>query len=222
MEGMNDMMNILCFGDSNTYGHIPGSGDRYDETKRWTKLLQKHLGQDYYVIEEGLNGRTTVFEDPYTNNLRGIDLLETCIATHQPLDLVILMLGTNDIKPRFNVGPDGIARGLECLLKKLRNPMVYHKDVLVVSPIHIGESIMESEFCEMFGGRRGIEISKQLSRRYEEFADLYNCHFLDAAKIAQPDERDGVHLGEEGHSLLAKALFEKVKEIEKRLVTYKL
>ncbi|HPU63815.1 MAG TPA: acylhydrolase, partial [Mobilitalea sp.] len=79
------LKNILCFGDSNTFGFIAGSGERYERDKRWTGLLQKYLGSNYYVIEEGLCGRTTVYDDPDNNFANGSRYLEVCMATHRPL-----------------------------------------------------------------------------------------------------------------------------------------
>ncbi|HWT26485.1 MAG TPA: GDSL-type esterase/lipase family protein [Mobilitalea sp.] len=208
------MYHILCFGDSNTYGFIAGAGGRYDESIRWTRLLQKNLGEDYYVIEEGLNGRSTVFEDPYKKFLKGIDLLEVSIASHNPIDLVILMLGTNDVKADFKTGPKEIRDGLECLIKKLRDPMIYNKAVLIVSPIHIRESIVTSVFCESFGGLNGVELSKKLAPAFKELAKQYNCDFLDAAEYAVADDTDAIHLDAKGHAALAAAFYNKIKEIQ--------
>jgi lysophospholipase L1-like esterase len=172
------LMNILCFGDSNTYGFIAGSGGRYDENTRWTRLLQKKLGSSYYVIEEGLNGRTTVFDDPEKKFMNGSEYLEMCIATHRPIDLVIVMLGTNDTKERYHAEPSDIARGMERLVKILRDPSVYHKEVLIVSPIHISESILKSEYCDSFHGLEGMEKSKRLAVEYKRLAKEYHCSFL--------------------------------------------
>ena len=210
------LKNILCFGDSNTYGFIAGSGARYDENKRWTKRLQRLLGTSYYVIEEGLNGRTTVYDDLDKRFMNGSEYLEMCIATHRPIDLVILMLGTNDTKERYQAQASDIAGGMECLIKILRNPEVYNKDILIVSPIHISESIMKSEFVEAFG-RESIEKSKQLGPEYERLAKRYNCFYLNAADYAVADEKDAIHLNEEGHASLAEAFYHKIKEIEESI-----
>ena len=88
--------NILCFGDSNTHGYNSKTGGRFTVEERWTKLLQRKLGDDYYVIEEGLSGRTTSFDDPVFEGLSGLNAIYPCMMTHEPLDLVIIMLGTND------------------------------------------------------------------------------------------------------------------------------
>ncbi len=205
--------NILCFGDSNTYGFIAGAGGRYDANTRWTRLLQKHLGDSYYVIEEGLNGRTTAFDDPDKKFMNGSEYLEMCVAAHRPLDLVILMLGTNDTKERYQAEPEDIAGGLETLLRILRNPEIYNKDILIIAPIHISESILKSEYCESFHGLEGAEKSKKLAPEYSRLAKEYHCFFMDAAFYAAADETDAIHLDAKGHEALAEALYHKIKEI---------
>src|SRR6056297_2207238 len=110
------MKRILCYGDSNTWGYVPLTGERYDETVRWTMLLQEKLGGDYKIIEEGLNGRTTVLDDPLEPGRNGLTYLGPCVQSQSPLDLVVLMLGTNDLKRRFSLAPEEIAMGLEKLV----------------------------------------------------------------------------------------------------------
>ena len=106
-------MNILCFGDSNTWGYKPDKTGRFDENTRWTALLQKKLGPEYHIIEEGLCGRTTVFQDELREGRRGLDLIGVTVEMHNPIDLMIIMLGTNDLKNRFNVHPHDIASILD-------------------------------------------------------------------------------------------------------------
>ena len=210
------LKNIMCFGDSNTYGFIAGSGGRYDENTRWTRLLQKQLGDAYYVIEEGLNGRTTVFDDPEKKFMNGSEYLEMCIATHRPLDLVILMLGTNDTKERYHAGPAEIARGLEKLVRILREPGIYHNHVLIISPIHISESILTSEYNDSFQGLEGREKSKRLAAEYARIAREYLCFFMDAADYAVADDTDAIHLDAKGHAVLADGVYHKIREMEQK------
>ena len=96
------MINILCYGDSNTFGSIPKENKRYSINERWTGRLQNILGNDYRIIEEGLGGRTTVFDDPFEPGRNGIAYIEIALETHKPLDLIILALGTNDVKAHFS------------------------------------------------------------------------------------------------------------------------
>ncbi len=101
---------IVCFGDSNTHGYCADPkdtethADRFSENERWTCLLQKALGDEYYVIEEGLSGRTTVFDDALHEKMSGLDSIYSCLMSHEPVDLLIIMLGTNDCKERFGDG----------------------------------------------------------------------------------------------------------------------
>lgn len=143
------MFNILCFGDSNTFGSNP-SGGRWSRDQRWTGILQEILGEQYYVIEEGCGGRTTVQDDALELDKNGRKHLPVALRSHRPLDLVILMLGTNDMKQRFNLLPVDIAYGAAELGK-----LVEHYDygpgypipkVLMVSPIHLGKGVENSIF----------------------------------------------------------------------------
>lgn len=92
------MRHILCYGDSNTWGYTPGTGERHAPDVRWTGVLRRLLGEGWEVLEEGMNGRTTVFDNPMSQGRNGSAYLLTCLETHKPLDLVILMLGTNDLR----------------------------------------------------------------------------------------------------------------------------
>ena len=131
------MKRILCYGDSNTYGHNPLDCSRLQQ--RWTTYLKEKLGNNYEIIEEGLCGRTTVFEDSFTYGLNGKLMLEPILRTHNPIDLVILMLGTNDIQLQFNKTAFDISRGIETLIKIIQNPLIYGNysvpQILLVSPI---------------------------------------------------------------------------------------
>ena len=151
---------ILCFGDSNTYGCRP-SGGRYDESIRWPMRLQARLGEEYIVIEEGFGGRTTVFDDPVEGGYKsGAAYLPPCLMSHNPLDLVILMLGANDAKMRFNMTARTIAEGNMRLIRLIR---LYGMDahgapsrVLLVAPPPIGENIMQTSYAQVFGEKAAM------------------------------------------------------------------
>lgn len=208
------MKKILCYGDSNTYGHNPADCSRLDG--RWTKFLSELIGNGYEIIEEGLCGRTTVFDDPFDDGLNGLDMLVPIIKTHKPLDLVIIMLGTNDLQLQFNQNAFGVSRGVETLVRAAKNPMLYGDtipEILIVSPILIDKAIENSFFADIYGTKRAVEISKELSPKIENVAITYNTYFLDAAKYAKASALDGVHMDSENHKKLAKAFAEKIKEI---------
>ena len=144
------MQHILCFGDSNTYGYKPDGTGRFLEGVRWTSLLQQKLGADFTVYEEGLCGRTTIFQDALREGRRGLDLIGTAVETHSPLDLVIIMLGTNDCKTCYGASAEVIAKGLEKVIDKAREKAATPFDLLVISPIHLGKGVGEEGFDTEF------------------------------------------------------------------------
>lgn len=210
------MKKILCYGDSNTYGHNPVDCSRLDI--RWTKLLAESLGCGYEVIEEGLCGRTTVFDDNFTDGLNGKKMLEPVLKTHSPLDLVILMLGTNDIQLQFNQTAFDISRGVETLVKIIQNPLVYGNcsvpKILLISPILIDKSVKNSFFADLFGSDRAVNLSRELAPQIKRVADLYETYFLNAADYAKASPIDGIHMDPDNHRLLAQAIENKIKEID--------
>lgn len=199
-------MNILCFGDSNTYGYKPDGTGRFDETIRWTSLLQKKLGTDHRIIEEGLCGRTTVFSDELREGRRGLDTIGIAVESHNPVDLLILMLGTNDCKTRYNASAAIIAKGLEQTIIKARKNASQDFELLIISPIHLGKGVGEEGFDPEFDERSEL-VSKHLAAEYKKIALQYQATFLDASTVAVPSETDREHLDESGHAALAEAIY---------------
>lgn len=207
------MKTILCFGDSNTWGDVAAKPERYDENTRWGSRLRNLLGSDYWVVEEGQNGRTTVWDDPIENRMAGITYLWPCMESHHPIDLVIIMLGTNDTKPYFSVNAFNIAcsagRLVDLVQRSSFGPGKTAPKVLLISPIHIHAN---SCYADLFG-EPAAEKSRGFSAAFQTIAEQYGCYFLDAAQYAEPDPADGVHLDAKGHAALGQAVYEKVKEI---------
>ncbi len=209
--------NILCFGDSNTYGYNSKTGGRFDENQRWTKLLQKNLGDDYDVIEEGLGGRTTVFEDPTAEGLSGLQMISPCMQSHGPLDLVIIMLGTNDTKERFAANAFVIARGLERLaLKAMQTQNTWRgaPNVLLIAPKPIEPDYASTAIADEMGPGC-VEKSRSLAKEFKEVAEHLHCHFLDADSIPGIEiyPYDWIHLSPESHRILAEHLANLIPEI---------
>ena len=212
------MKTILCFGDSNTHGYNPHNGGRYAYADRWPGALQLLLGRDdYYVVEEGLNSRTTVHRDPvYDDNKSGLAVLPVLIKSHMPIDLCILMLGTNDMKHRFAVEACDIGRAATLLVKTARNvsaeksPTGSPCEVLLVSPPPVTTDMLTGRCADEFG-ERALAISQALPSYLEEAARNTHAHFLDAAQFVCPDRYDGLHLTPEGHHRLAEAMAEQVR-----------
>jgi len=201
------MKHILCFGDSNLFGTNP-SGGRWPLEQRWTGILSHALGPGYRIIEEGLGGRTTVFDDPLEENRNGSRQLPIMLHSHRPLDLVILSLGTNDCKTFFSANAKIIAKALEKLALIVKNyPYGEHypiPQVLVISPIHIGEDIEDSPFAS-FDNNSQL-ISKTLGPAIKAMAEKNNLLFFDASLVAQSSPIDQLHMDTDGHAALAKAI----------------
>jgi lysophospholipase L1-like esterase len=214
------MKRILCYGDSNTYGHNPETEKRFAESERWTKLLGELLGPGYHVTEEGLNSRTaaqTPEDEPYLN---GLTYLEPCIRSHQPLDLIILMLGSNDMKTCFHMTPEAIAEEMRSLIRTARR--VNHEaengrddcQILLVSPFYILESIANHPYREYYGDTWGVELSHKLAPYYEKVAREEACAFINAAEYITVSEIDGLHMDRKGHQAFAALM---AKEVHKLL-----
>ena len=216
---------ILCYGDSNTWGYKPVAAVRYDENTRWPCRLQKALGEEYRVIEAGLSGRTTVFEDPFDEFRSGISGLGYALLEADPVDLVILSLGTNDLK--FTTAAAS-ARGIASLISRIREITTHIPSdriisaaaethtpkapkILVISPILVHPDIERINSRTTFVG--GHEKSLQFAAAFRQIAEASGAFFLDAAKVAFPSDADGVHMTEEGHAALAVAVSEAVQEI---------
>lgn len=208
---------ILCFGDSNTHGYNSSNNGRFTEDERWTCLLSKYLGDNFSVKEEGLSGRTTVFSDPLFEGLDGISYISPCLMTHEPIDLLIIMLGTNDTKERFSATPQNIARGLERLTQKAISTTGAWRskpNILLISPLPI-ENGYENTTVSSEMGRNCVEKSKALAPLYKEVAERNRCHFLDSASIKGMHmyPYDYMHLSKESHQLLAYNLSKLIPQI---------
>lgn len=206
------MSEILCFGDSNTYGLIPGTKARYSRDIRWTGIIQNKLrNKGYNVIEEGLCGRTTVFDDERREGRRGSVLLPVLLESHQPLDVVIMMLGTNDCKSYYKASANVIGRGIEKLIQQIRENNNDIK-ILLISPILLGEIIGKKEYDSEYD-EESVQTSKGLKVVYQEIAEKYNIKFLAASDVVIASEVDQEHLDADNHKKLAEAIMQKLEEL---------
>jgi lysophospholipase L1-like esterase len=211
------MKTILCYGDSNTWGMVPMTAvtdsDRHPLADRWPSVLAGELGPDYQVIAEGLNGRTTVLDDPVDGvHKNGRTHLLACLESHAPLAAVVLMLGTNDLKARFHLPAADIASGAGQLVRmitgEIRGQMGLAPKVLLVSPPKVGPL---SLFTEIFTG--APEKSERLAERYQAVARMLGCHFLDAAAHVEASPVDGIHLDASQQRALGHAVGTALKPI---------
>ena len=206
---------IVCLGDSNTHGYCADPADcadggiRFNENERWTCRLQKLLGDDYLVVEEGLSGRTTCFDDPLHEGLSALQYITPCLKSHEFVDLLIIMLGTNDVKDRFAVNACCVGYAMARLVKKAMATECWgdkKPNILVIAPPHIGEGMPESDVGPSMGDYC-VEKSRQLAKYYKEQCDLIGCHFLDAEEMGcEFNQVDYMHLTNKGHATLAEGL----------------
>ena len=210
------MKRILCFGDSLTWGHDPDAmGHRLEN--RWPVTLQNFLGPDYTVIEEGQCGRNIATEDPPEGEKNGLTYILPCLESHSPLDLVIIMLGTNDCKRKFSYSVQDIAMEMERFLQKVlchrqfSSPNAY--GILLVSPPPMNSGLMASWFGDLFEYEVGMKKSLALKQPYEQLARRFGIDFMDAGQHCQSSTVDGIHLDDENQRKLGRAVAERVRAL---------
>jgi lysophospholipase L1-like esterase len=200
---------VLCYGDSNTWGRatVARPDDRYGPDERWPGVMRGLLGAEWLVIEEGLNGRTTVSDDPVEGiEKNGRTYLRPCLLTYKPLDAVVIMLGTNDLKVRFNKSAWEIASGAGALVDDIIAMRPGRGDaipeiLLVCPPLMLSDL---KERSDMFTGAPAK--SADMPRHYREAAEARGVRFLDAGTVARSSEVDGFHLDPDAHDAIARAV----------------
>ena len=217
---MTDQKSILCYGDSLTWGWVPVTEGaptmRYPYKDRWTGAMASHLGAGYHIVEEGLSARTTSLDDPNDPRLNGSAYLPSALASHLPLDLVIVMLGTNDTKSYFHRTPYEIAYGMAKLVGQIYASAggvgadYAAPKILVVAPPPLAP-MPHPFFQGMFKG--GHEKTAALAGQYRAMADFMKVSFFDAGSVITTDGCDGIHFTVENNATLGKALAQKVTEI---------
>jgi lysophospholipase L1-like esterase len=205
---------IVCYGDSNTHGADPVSGERLAREVRWPGVMRASLGEGYEVIEEALSGRTTTWDSPIAPYRNGGAYLMPCLLSHRPIDLVIIMLGTNDLKRIYGLTAPEIASSVGALVdiarSSLAGPGAFPPAVLVVAPVPLGEPTIASELWG-FGAAR--EESTRLARLYREVARQHGAAFFDAGSVATVSPEDGVHLDPVAHASLGQAMAVAVRDV---------
>ena len=208
---------ILCLGDSNTHGYCADPADcadggiRFNEDERWTCLLQKALGEDCLVTEEGLSGRTTVFQDPLHESMDALSVVYALLKSHEVIDLLIIMLGTNDVKERFSANAACVSIGMERLVRKAQSVDCWggkNPNILIVCPPPIGQGLENHENGVPMGSGCQ-EKSEALAGYYEKSAKMLGAHFMDA-RGCEFNQLDHMHLTRRGHAQLAQRLEELV------------
>lgn len=201
---------ILCYGDSLTFGSDHVNNKRLNVNERWTGVLQQMLGNKYEIIEEGLGGRTTELDDPKIDGKNGLLYFKSTIASHIPIDFVVILIGTNDLKIRFNRTPQQIASSFERYNEAIRSAcdkwrLEYPKVLLVAPPL-----VNEAQTPKDWGFDGAGEKSKQLAEEYKKVADKLNFEFLNLSPIVKPSEFDGTHLEAKENIKVAEAIYSKI------------
>ncbi len=206
------MKKILCYGDSNTWGYSAHSGERFPRDVRWTGVLRDELGDGYEIIEEGLNGRTIVWDDPIEGYKNGKTYLIPCLESHQPTDLVVIMLGTNELKMRFSLSAYDIAEGVRVLVDIVQKSEAGRDGgppkLLLMAPPPIAKL---TEFAEMFEGAEAK--SKKFAEHYRRIAEEQECEFFDTSEVIISSDIDGIHFEAGEHQKLGKAVAELARKI---------
>lgn len=208
--------NILIFGDSNSWGWKPENDlvkplERWDDDVRWGGVMQKELGDDYKVIIDGLNGRTTVWDDPIEEYRCGKNQIVPSMDAHAPFDMIIIFVGSNDLKVRYSVCAQDIANSAALLVQKAQKQIgdfTGEPKILLVCPPPLGE-VSKGIFWNTFGGSEAK--SKQLAEFFKGVAEVNGVEFVDAGSIVQSSAIDGLHLDADAHEKLGKAMAPIVK-----------
>jgi len=210
------MKTIMCFGDSNTFGEKPAyEGERQPWGVRWTSILQEELGfENYHVYENGYNGRTTVFTDPYDPLRNGLKGMRYALATHRQLDLIIICLGTNDAKMHFNTNAKGIVEGYDLLIQEVKMHALQENlplpKFLLLSPVKIGKNIEQGLFGNF--NQQSIATVDALEIELHEYAKAHHYSYFSAAQVATVG-KDQLHMDSQSHTKLALSLLPLVQAL---------
>ena len=196
-------VNILCYGDSNTYGYRPDWKGRYPRDVRWTGRLQTLLGPEHYVIEDGLNGRACAVPDTHRAGRSALDALPVALECHMPLDWLILAFGTNDVKIEKTRTLDGAAGAMEQLVGMVRQKLPPETRVLFITSAPLREPVLgvDPDFDAL-----SIRLSEQLAGAHREICARYGIFHMDAGEIVRTSDVDGEHYDEANHAALAEAV----------------
>ncbi len=206
------MKTVVCYGDSNTWGADPAGSGRFPPARRWTGVLARELGDGFRVVEEGLNGRTTVHDDPLSPHRNGLTYLPPCLESHAPLDLVTIMLGTNDLKRRFALSASDIAEGAGLLARLTRlsgtGPGGGAPRVLLIAPPPVATL---TDLAAMFEG--ADEKSRAFAAHYRRVAGENRVDFFEAGSVIASSEVDGIHFDAGEHAKLGAAVAAEIRRV---------
>lgn len=201
------MKNILCYGDSNTFGYNPKDNSRYDENTRWTAVLQKNSGDEYNVINEGMPNRTGFVDNPEGFLFSSQKHFPETLLKTDSIYCLILAIGTNDLMFQYNITFDTVEKGLNNLIKTAKEKT---KNIIIIPPTILKNSILNSFFGSLFD-ETSIVKSKEIGKIFKQISDKNNCRYFDINEITEPSDFDGLHYDEKSHKLIGDKLTELIK-----------
>ena len=203
------MKKIICYGDSNTFGYNPKDNLRFDENTRWTSVLQKNLGAEYKVINEGMCDRTGFVTNPKGFEFSAQMHFSKLISELETIDLLIIWLGTNDLQFQYDISLDVIEKGLENLIKIGQEKA---KNIIIIPPVILSEKVLEGFFNYQFD-KNSVEKSRKVGNTFRNLANIYHCEYLDINKFTVPSDIDGLHYDENSHKLIGQKLTDLIYKI---------
>lgn len=202
------MTNILCFGDSNTYGYKPGGAGRFNEQERYPTILSSYLGDNYKIYENGLVGRATIFDDDARPERLGLNDIGKAVATSRA-DILIIALGTNDVKKMFDATGEDIASGVETLINVAKTINAKIRTIIVTpAPISSDALMLSDDYND-----KSLNVSLNLCDNYRNLADKLGAGFIDIGEFATVSPVDGEHITAQDHAVLAKRLANLIKSM---------
>ena len=202
------MKKIVCYGDSNTFGYNPVNGLRYDENIRWTSVLQKNLGNEYEVINEGACDRTAFKDNPKGFLFSAQRHFPKMLSKINDIDILILWIGTNDLQFQYNLGFNAVESGLEKLIRQAKEKS---KHIIIIPPVVLSEIVLKGFFNFQFD-ETSIGKSRKIGRIYKNLSGINYCGYFDINKFVAPSDIDGLHYDENSHNLIADKLTEFIKQ----------
>ena len=199
------MKKIICYGDSNTFGYNPLDGSRFDKNIRWTSLLEKNLGGEYKVVNEGMCDRTGFVDNPKGSLFSAQKHFPVILKTR--VDIIILSVGTNDLQFQYDISFDVVEKGLRKLVDLAKEKS---EKVIIISPVILDERVLKGLFSFQFD-EAGVKKSKEIGKIYQKIAEEIKCSLFDINTFTKPSDLDGLHYDEQSHKLIAEKLADFIK-----------
>ena len=196
------MKNIVCYGDSNTFGVNAKDGSRFDEKTRWTAVLQNNFGMKYKVINEGMCNRTGFVNNPDGFLFSAQSHFVKLISEFENIDILILWIGTNDLMFQYQINFETVENGLKNLIELSQTKA---KRVIIIPSVILDESILKGFFSDRFD-ETSIQKSKEIVMIYKKLAKIYHCEYFDVNEFVKPSDIDGLHYNEASHKIIADKL----------------